>query len=284
MDRAEAAGLGVATAGHLALLAALSFGLAAARLPVPKSDPIEVSFVDEVGLESAAPTPVAEAPAAAARRWKARSRRPCRRRRGSARPAAGARAPHRAPAPAPAPNPRPAPRRPRPSRHTEPAPPKPAPSKPARSEAVDRKPKPPIAPTGRSQGLLNGVATGQATAGRRLRPPPSTSAQARASIARGRIRRQLKPAHWNAPTGAGASRIKLRLNSSSIAWLADGASTERRGRDRPGRASNRPHAQRVHRRWPIAVVRLAARRSASGRISTQCPTWKRLRPMDSTRG
>ena len=47
MDRAEAAGLGVATAGHVALLAALTFGLAATRLPAPKSDPIEVSFVDE---------------------------------------------------------------------------------------------------------------------------------------------------------------------------------------------------------------------------------------------
>ena len=49
MDRAEATGLGVATAGHLALLAALTFGIATTQLPAPKSDPIEVSFVEEVG-------------------------------------------------------------------------------------------------------------------------------------------------------------------------------------------------------------------------------------------
>jgi hypothetical protein len=55
MDRAEAAGFGVAAAGHLALLAALSLGFAATRLPPARSDPIEVSFVDEVALESAAP-------------------------------------------------------------------------------------------------------------------------------------------------------------------------------------------------------------------------------------
>ena len=63
MDRAEAAGLGVATLGHVALLVALSVGFAATRLPVTKSDPIEVSFVDEVGLESTSPTPLAVEPA-----------------------------------------------------------------------------------------------------------------------------------------------------------------------------------------------------------------------------
>ncbi|HET9640450.1 MAG TPA: cell envelope biogenesis protein TolA, partial [Allosphingosinicella sp.] len=63
MDRAEAAGLGVATAGHLALLAALTFGFAATRLPVTATAPIEVSFVDEVGLESKAPSPSTVEPA-----------------------------------------------------------------------------------------------------------------------------------------------------------------------------------------------------------------------------
>jgi hypothetical protein len=69
MDRAEAAGFGIAAAGHLALLAALSLGFAASRLPPPRSDPIEVSFVDEVGLESTAPfraAPPASPPAPAA--------------------------------------------------------------------------------------------------------------------------------------------------------------------------------------------------------------------------
>jgi hypothetical protein len=63
MDRAEATGFGVAVAGHGALLAALALGLATAQLPPLQRDAIEVSFVDEVALESSAPRP---APAARA--------------------------------------------------------------------------------------------------------------------------------------------------------------------------------------------------------------------------
>jgi hypothetical protein len=61
VDRAEAAGFGIAAGGHAALLAALSIGFAATRLPAPRNDPIEVSFVDEVGLESTAPLRAAPA-------------------------------------------------------------------------------------------------------------------------------------------------------------------------------------------------------------------------------
>ncbi|HWH17688.1 MAG TPA: hypothetical protein VNT77_05040, partial [Allosphingosinicella sp.] len=63
MDRAEASGFGVALAGHAALLAALSLGFANAVQPPLMSNPIEVSLVDEVGLESAAPVPSADVPA-----------------------------------------------------------------------------------------------------------------------------------------------------------------------------------------------------------------------------
>jgi len=66
MDRAEATGLGVSVAGHVALLAALSLGLATAFNPPPVPDAMEVSFVDNVGLTAAAPTP-SIAPAAPAR-------------------------------------------------------------------------------------------------------------------------------------------------------------------------------------------------------------------------
>ncbi|MGF1549150.1 MAG: cell envelope biogenesis protein TolA [Sphingomonadaceae bacterium] len=55
MDRAEAAGLGIAAAGHLALIAALSLGLASASRPSPQSAPIAVSFVEDVGLLNSAP-------------------------------------------------------------------------------------------------------------------------------------------------------------------------------------------------------------------------------------
>lgn len=63
MDRAEATGVGVSLAGHAAVLAALTLGFASSRLPPLSNQPIEVSFVDEIGLESAVPQPSSEAPA-----------------------------------------------------------------------------------------------------------------------------------------------------------------------------------------------------------------------------
>ncbi|HZG09322.1 MAG TPA: cell envelope biogenesis protein TolA [Allosphingosinicella sp.] len=66
VDRTEAAGFGVALAGHLALLAALALGFAVSPTPPQQArpDPIEIDFVtEEVAVESSAPTPSAEAPA-----------------------------------------------------------------------------------------------------------------------------------------------------------------------------------------------------------------------------
>jgi len=64
MDRADRAGVGVAVVGHVALFAALSFGLAASIPPKPVPPPaMDVSFVDEVALKPKAP---AETQAAAA--------------------------------------------------------------------------------------------------------------------------------------------------------------------------------------------------------------------------
>lgn len=64
MDRAEATGFGVALAGHGLLLAVLLVGFAAAKVPPPQFAPtMEVSFVEEVGLVSAAPVPNLEPPA-----------------------------------------------------------------------------------------------------------------------------------------------------------------------------------------------------------------------------
>ena len=63
MDRAEATGFGIAFAGHAALLAILSLGLATAtHKPLPQ-EPMEVSFVEEVGLKSAVTEMSEEAPA-----------------------------------------------------------------------------------------------------------------------------------------------------------------------------------------------------------------------------
>ncbi len=57
MDRARATGFGVSAAGHVVLLVILSVALARAAIPPPPSDAIEVSFVDRIGLTSAAPDP-----------------------------------------------------------------------------------------------------------------------------------------------------------------------------------------------------------------------------------
>lgn len=78
MDRAEATGLSVAVVGHGLILAALvlsvdfcrlfatlSFGAVTCPGPPVSPPAIEVSFVDEVALESASPTPLAPPPPAA---------------------------------------------------------------------------------------------------------------------------------------------------------------------------------------------------------------------------
>lgn len=63
MDRAEATGFGVALAGHVAMLAILSLGLANVRQPPLMNEPMEVSIVDEVALQSAVTEVATETPA-----------------------------------------------------------------------------------------------------------------------------------------------------------------------------------------------------------------------------
>lgn len=65
MERAEAAGLGVAVLAHGALLAALTLGLFSAAAPPPPAPSIEVSFVDQVALDAAAPVPASAPPPSA---------------------------------------------------------------------------------------------------------------------------------------------------------------------------------------------------------------------------
>ncbi|WP_294300139.1 cell envelope biogenesis protein TolA [uncultured Sphingomonas sp.] len=114
MERAEKYGLGVAAAGHVALFGLLSVGFLSTPNPVKlESKPIDISLVDEVALESAAPaTTEAPAPAEA--------------------PEVGP-VEDTAPAPAEAqPDPEPAPPPPAPV----PPPPKPTPPKPAPPKAA----------------------------------------------------------------------------------------------------------------------------------------------------
>lgn len=232
IDRAEAAGLGVATLGHVALLVALSVGFAATRLPTPKSDPIEVSFVEEVGLESMAPTPSAAEPAPllAPEEGPAEPAMPA---PPEVQPVPRPEPPVAASAPAPKPVPRPSPPK------AAPAPSKPAPSKPAPSKpAPAAKPAParpsaaarpaasrpaasrpaaaakPAAtrPTGRLAGLLNGVSD-RATSSRSTAPPAAVAGPAVEASLVAEVRRQLKP-HWQraVPSGADAEALRTELS------------------------------------------------------------------------
>ncbi|HVL19458.1 MAG TPA: hypothetical protein VM422_00490, partial [Amaricoccus sp.] len=54
MDRAEAGSVGVSIVGHAALFGLLALAVGRAG-PPPVPAPMEVSFVDEVGLTSASP-------------------------------------------------------------------------------------------------------------------------------------------------------------------------------------------------------------------------------------
>ncbi|HEX7852965.1 MAG TPA: cell envelope biogenesis protein TolA [Sphingobium sp.] len=116
MERSDKIGLSVAAAGHVLLLAALSFGLfKAPKAPTPKQATIDVSLVDEVALQSStrspAPPTTAQAPEV-----------------GPVEDAAPAPAPEPEPVAKPTPAPTPPPPTPRPQPKPEPKPvPKPEP-------------------------------------------------------------------------------------------------------------------------------------------------------------
>jgi outer membrane biosynthesis protein TonB len=268
MDRAEAAGLGVATAGHAALLVALSLGFAATRVAVPKSDPIEVSFVDEVGLESTSPAPAAETPAPLL----APDEGP---------PAPAMPAPPevqpvprpepltRAPAPVPQPAARPVPPRaspavPKPSPAKPPPAAKPAPSKPAQAAKPAG-----TRPTGRLSGLLNGVSD-RASDSRSAKPAAAAAGPAVQASLGAEVRRQLKP-HWKAPTGADSEQLRTEV---VISLAQDGRVTDIRIAGTSGQtASNRPQVP-LHREQAERAVRLAS----PFRLPAQYyDAWKQLR-------
>jgi hypothetical protein len=187
MDRAEATGLGVSVAGHLALLAALSLGLATAFNPPPVPDAMEVSFVDNVGLTAAAPTP-SIAPAAPARAPEV----------GPAEDAAPAAPPSRQPILAPLITPTPSP-----------AAARPAPSRSAATSGTG------AAQTTRRPGLgdLDPRSFGRDPAAHAANPPAAAmSAQAAADIGSA-IKRQVQPcADRQVYPGPGAERIVTAIN------------------------------------------------------------------------
>lgn len=195
IERTEAAGFGVALLAHLALFAILSLGLFSATVTPSAQDAIEVSFVDEVALDAASPTPVAEPPPAATAPELGPVEEPA-----PAAPAAATPAPTPAPA---APSPAPAVRQPQ-----------------RESDARDRRrPEEPRQTPGQRAraarlGDLNLDNLGRDPA-RRPAPPAAPAAamtaQAAASIAQAIIRQVQPCADRQVYPGPGAERIVTSL-------------------------------------------------------------------------
>jgi type IV secretory pathway VirB10-like protein len=224
MDRAERAGFGIAVGGHILLFAVFAAGYLAVKPPPPmKRQPIEVSIVDEVGLESGAPE-ISNTPLA---------------------PKLGeVEAPVEPPAPAPVPTPSEARPAPQPRQAATPAP---APPKQPSSKAAQR-------PTaGRLKGLLEGLSDSDSDS-RSTAPPGATVSPAVQSSLAAEVRRQLKP-HWQPPSGADVEKLKtvLRINLAR-----DGSVTSINFVTTNGiNASNRTQAD-LHRERAIKAVRLAS--------------------------
>ncbi|MFM9977832.1 MAG: hypothetical protein ACKVOP_07290 [Sphingomonadaceae bacterium] len=201
IDRAERLGLGASAVAHVALFGALSLGLLVAPKSMPPLQaPVDVSLVDEVGLEAAMPEPAREEPAP------------------SVAPEVGL--------------PEPAPPEPQPSEPAPPAVPTPAPKAVAKPVAATRPaPKPqaaPPAPAARPKSITTASAPPR---GSRLgpeflkgisdRPSAGTAQTARTAKIGTRemaglvdaIRRQVQPCadRINNP-GPGANAISTKLN------------------------------------------------------------------------
>jgi len=226
MERAEAAGLGVAVVAHGALLAALTLGLFSAATPPPPAPSIEVSFVEQVALETAAPVPASAPPPSAPEEVAVPDDAPT--------PSEAApEAPVLAPAPVPRPTPRPTP--------------------PRASDSRDRRrPEEPRQTTGqRARAIrladLNLDSLGRDPAARptpQAAPAAAMSAQAAANIAQAIIRQVQPCADRQVHPGPGAERIvtpiRLRLNRDGSLQGRPSVGAQR-GLDE----ENRRYAQRV---------------------------------------
>lgn len=252
MDKAEATGWGIAAAGHLALLGLLSASFATATRQKPVTPPLEVSFVEEVSIASAAPDPATEAPAQSVAPDFGPSE--------EAAPAIDPLPappeplpppptpvvpppqpkpqvqPKAAPPPVPRPTPKPAPPKAAPPQPPKAAPPRPQPPKAAPAEKAPARPAPAKTTTRAAAAPAKAAAaagkgSAQQTRGSRLGrdflkglgsdPTPSVAqrpaaakmdASAKANIATA-ITRQVQPcANRQVNPGPGAERIQVTIN------------------------------------------------------------------------
>jgi outer membrane biosynthesis protein TonB len=235
INRSESAGLTVAVIGHVVLFGVLSVGFLATPNPISlRSDPIEVSISDEVGLESQAPEISTEAPATKL-------------------------SPVEAPVeedPAPA-EPTEAPQ---PKAEPKPAPPKavPAPdaSKPVKPTKPTKPVQPPTRPTrdARPSGALDGVVGGlteQPSKGTSTKPPATSIGPEVKSSLVAAIRRMLKP-NWKAPTGADADQLRtfVRVKLDASGKVTDARVVKQEGKTDLNRPQWELHAERA-----LAAVR-----------------------------
>lgn len=293
MDRAEKVGLGVAAVGHVALFALLSASFLVPRKEMPVAPPMDVSLVDQVALEAAAPT-TTEAPAAS----RAPEIGPP---EDAAPPAPAEAAPEPEPV-APAPQPKPAPP-PKPAPVAKPQPQKPAPPAPTKAKtppkpAAAAKPTPakPAAtrgsgtqvaaaqtrPRGGSLGdIMKGIVAESEPKARGTTPRAATmNATALAGI-QDAIRRQIQPcADRQVDPGPGANEISTVLN---LRFNADGtlSATPTMVRQSGADGENARYKQRVVDLGIAALracspLRLPAEyyRTAAGGWSNLNFTWK----------
>ncbi|QHL90017.1 cell envelope biogenesis protein TolA [Sphingomonas changnyeongensis] len=252
MDRAERLGLGIAAGGHVLAIGLLSIGFFAAPLPLTADrPPVEVQFVEDVGLEAATPDPAKTQPAT------------------SIAPELGQ--PEPAAEPVAAPAPRPDAPAPRPRAADKPAPAKAAtetakpPRKPAEASAA-------APPKGARLGpdFLKGIAE-KASASRSTATDAPIGPKEQGALAAELIR-QLKP-HWKPPSGADVDRLRVTI----VANLSeDGAIVgELRVIGPSGvTASNRAQADVFVERALAAV-----RRAAPYRLPKQYyAAWRVIRP------
>lgn len=285
-SRQEGAGLAIAAAAHVALLAVLSLS-PPGKTVQPPPQRMEVTFSDEIADQSTSPDPMAEAapdiapelgepqPAPVVEPAPQPAPAPVppppqpkpQPQPAPARPAPPKPQPKPQPAPQPAPKPapKPAPAKPAPAKPTpaKPAPAKPAAAKPAPAKAQPAKPadesprRRPDAPSGGSRigsDFLKGI-PGATKPGTAKTPPAATiGPDVKASLV-GAISREIKP-HWAAPQGVDTDKLVTIL-----AWdlNPDGSLAGRpRVVDQQGiTPANEAQAKR-HAEQAIRAVQLAA--------------------------
>lgn len=246
MDRAERTGLGIAVVAHAVLFTALSLNLLKPpALPKIQTDPIEVSIVDKVALESSTPDP---SPAAAPAPAEVAPPEP-----EVATPAPLP--PTSQPVAQPKPMPKPA-VKPVPKTASKPAP-----------ESVKPSRRP-----GLSRDLVSGLSDTPKADSAASGTPAKVASPAVASSIGAEIRRQLKP-HWKSPSGADVELLRTTL---IVRLKRDGSIDGSPTLDAQSgvNESNRSQA-RLHVDQAIRAVRLAAPFNLP---SEYYDAWKVIRP------